>query len=346
MFHPTPIFTLVIPCHNEKQEVVRQCLQSVNTQQFFNFGELETIIVIDGNKEKRRELQDIDKEYPNLHITLKFTEENKGAGEARNVGIDAAKGMYIIFADCDDVFFTNLAFANMYKAVTENHAYPDYLWGRFLEEAHCAPKQNRPPELVPHQDQAVWSFAKMYKKEFLDKHKIRFLAGARIYEDTYFCGMCLGLSPVSVFIDDILYFWRWHDNSTIRRNSTSNYYKHHKDILTMNTALIRDLQQAVSDFELSQEVINRVNGMVLNLIADTFVACYTMEAEAKQLNPAMLKTVVQHSDIWLDDAKEDFNPLHAQMALIRALPQKAQNGIVFEEDFFAWYHRRQKQSKS
>ena len=92
----TKTLSIVIPCYND-WEYVDQAVNSALNQVYPN---LEVIIVDDGSNEKTKIL--LTKIEPK--ITKLITQENQGQSRARNVGIRASKGVYIITLDSDDFF--------------------------------------------------------------------------------------------------------------------------------------------------------------------------------------------------------------------------------------------------
>ena len=86
-------FSIIIPNYN-KGQYIRECLDSVFNQDIEK-DKYEVIVVEDGSTDNSLE---IIKEYP---VRL-FHTNRKRAGGARNVGIENAKGEYIIFLDSDD----------------------------------------------------------------------------------------------------------------------------------------------------------------------------------------------------------------------------------------------------
>jgi len=66
---------------------------------------LEHIIIDDGSTDNTlKVLKTLEKEYAHLKI---ITQNNSGAGVARNKGIELAKGKYIAFLDADDIWAKN-----------------------------------------------------------------------------------------------------------------------------------------------------------------------------------------------------------------------------------------------
>ena len=91
-------FSIIIPIYNSGYSIV-SCLDKIASQSFTDY---EVVIVNDGSKDNTLE---VINNYANSHSEINFniiTQKNAGAGAARNTGIDAAKGNYIVFVDADD----------------------------------------------------------------------------------------------------------------------------------------------------------------------------------------------------------------------------------------------------
>lgn len=89
--------SVIVPVYNTEQYVER-CINSVISQEFPNW---ELILVDDGSTDRSSGILDT---YPNRDTRIKVIHQcNRGPGIARNVGIQQAKGEYIVFIDSDDV---------------------------------------------------------------------------------------------------------------------------------------------------------------------------------------------------------------------------------------------------
>lgn len=94
--------SIIIPVYNVEQYVV-QCLQSV-ADQTWKDGEIECIIVDDcGTDHSMALVEEFISSYSGrIEFKVVRHEKNKGLSAARNTGMDAATGDYLIFIDSDD----------------------------------------------------------------------------------------------------------------------------------------------------------------------------------------------------------------------------------------------------
>ncbi len=90
------LITIVIPVYNV-EKYLDKCIESIVNQTYRN---LEIILVDDGSKDTSPQLCDSWQEK-DLRIKV-IHKKNEGAGIARNIGIENAKGRYICFFDSDD----------------------------------------------------------------------------------------------------------------------------------------------------------------------------------------------------------------------------------------------------
>ncbi|WP_037316573.1 glycosyltransferase family A protein [Salegentibacter sp. Hel_I_6] len=90
------IISIIIPCYNDAV-YIEEAVQSAISQ---TWGNKEIIVVDDGsNMETKRVLKELEPK-----IDLLITQENKGLSAARNIGIENAKGDFIVLLDSDDFF--------------------------------------------------------------------------------------------------------------------------------------------------------------------------------------------------------------------------------------------------
>jgi len=91
------ILSIIIPCYNSESYVNENINNLVKVSQD---NQIEIIIINDGSTDKTLEkLKYLKKKYENIIIV---NQENLGVSQARNNGLDIARGKYILFFDSDD----------------------------------------------------------------------------------------------------------------------------------------------------------------------------------------------------------------------------------------------------
>lgn len=101
--------SIIVPVYNA-EKFLRQCLESIQAQ---TLQDIEVILINDGSDDDSikicQEFVDKDARF------FLYTQENQGAGVARDNGISLAKGEYIGFVDSDD-WIEPETFEKMYSA--------------------------------------------------------------------------------------------------------------------------------------------------------------------------------------------------------------------------------------
>lgn len=89
-------YSVIIPVYNAAR-TLRRCLDSLVDQ---SFDDYELLLINDGSTDGS---DAICREYANVYPCIRyFAKENGGVSSARNLGLEQAKGEYILFVDSDD----------------------------------------------------------------------------------------------------------------------------------------------------------------------------------------------------------------------------------------------------
>lgn len=103
-----PQVSIIIPLYNKECQIAR-AIQSVRQQ---TFDDWQLIVVNDGSTDNGPE---IVKGFQDNRITL-IHQDNAGPGTARNTGLKASAGKYVVFLDADDEFmpdFLGISFGHL-----------------------------------------------------------------------------------------------------------------------------------------------------------------------------------------------------------------------------------------
>ena len=180
-----PDISIILPLYNAEQHLP-QCIESILAQRYENF---ELILVDDGSPDRCGEICD---NYAKKDARIRVIhQENAGVSAARNAGIDAARGRYVMFCDGDDWFENNWCEC-LHEAVK----------GEDVVMAVCGYKERKRGETSLRVfgkpdgklklsemfgvsiSGAPWN--KIYIREQIIKHNIRFPEGISYGEDARF----------------------------------------------------------------------------------------------------------------------------------------------------------------
>ncbi|MFW7431979.1 bifunctional glycosyltransferase/CDP-glycerol:glycerophosphate glycerophosphotransferase [Vagococcus carniphilus] len=248
----------VIAIYNVDEYIV-EALDSLLEQEVENI-DLEVIVVDDGSTD---ETPNILNEYQTQHSNIKVINVDRvGLGKARNVGIEASTGEYLIFMDGDDIIYPNAYYA-MLESALKNDA--DIVVGnvsRFdstrkfflsglhkkifsddLEGTHILNNK----QLI--YDTTAWN--KLFKASFFKENNLQFLEGM-LYEDIPCIMKAHLLSKKTNIILDYVYRWRLRDSATNRsitqnRHDTQNLLDRVKSVDCF-TEVVNELEISNSDF--------------------------------------------------------------------------------------------------
>lgn len=119
------LVSIIVPVYKVEQYLPR-CIDSILAQTYTNF---EVILVDDGSPDKCPQICD---DYAKKDKRIKVIHKaNAGVSEARNTGIDIAKGDFICFVDSDD--YVTPSYLELLITKQEKTG-ADIVFGRYFEE--------------------------------------------------------------------------------------------------------------------------------------------------------------------------------------------------------------------
>ena len=209
--------SIVVPCYNVAP-YVEECLESLVNQ---SLQDLEIICVNDGSTDATPALLDAwarrDGRIRVIH------RENGGQASARNVGMDTAAGEYVGFVDPDD-YVEHAMYARLVEESRRHGAdvtacgYTSFSDGdgSVLEELSWSPAAGVEKEVQSSMARAgsVWermdvvTCNKLYRRDFLNRHGLRFETSFRSMEDDVLWLMALAHASCLAVIPDRLYWYR------------------------------------------------------------------------------------------------------------------------------------------
>ena len=185
------------------EKYIKKCMKSLIDQ---TLKEIEIICVDDGSVDGTLEAL---KEYENLENVTVITQENAGAGAARNKGMSYAKGEYLSFLDADDIFEKDMLEVAYNKAVEDKADMVVFNSDQYYEETQEYKKADwtlryaKIPPYTPFKHRQMtdnvfkvfvgWAWDKLFLKEFVDRYALKFQE-QRTSNDMFFVFMATVLS--------------------------------------------------------------------------------------------------------------------------------------------------------
>lgn len=206
-------FSIIIP-HKNCPELLVQCVDSIPER-----DDIQIIVVDDNSDEGKKPVIS----RPGVEVILLDAENAKGAGRARNMGLEKATGKWILFSDSDDTFETeNLnRMLDKYQdseadIVFFNANRVDERTGEVLSQHLSKSKYERDAkqysDFMRYRSNVPW--AKMIRRELVEMNSIQF-SEVPAANDLFFSAVS-GYYAKQVLIDfTVIYDWKVRKSGSI-----------------------------------------------------------------------------------------------------------------------------------
>ena len=194
-------YSVIIPNYN-KEKYVKECLDSIFNQTLSK-DMYEVIVIDDGSTDNSLDI------IKNYDVKLLRT-NRKRAGGARNVGIDAAQGEYIIFVDSDDYLYSNEVFEKLDKIIDgKDIVFFDFEEDNFGKKRTILEDRNSIAEKL-EKTKHLGCTTKCFKRELIGT--TRFTENTA-YEDVNFTLECLCKCKSYDYLGSCFFTYRRVENS-------------------------------------------------------------------------------------------------------------------------------------
>lgn len=230
-----PQISVIIPVY-KVEKYLRQCVDSILSQ---TFKDLEIILVDDGSPDFCPEICD---EYAGKHDNIIVVhKENGGLGNARNTGLDNARGKYVCFIDSDDYLRVNTL--DYCFSLAENlHADEvRYMFHRFTDKDEIITKPLVPADEYviatgPHRLEPILeivasllhekglsaettasSCSALYRRSVIEENHIRFFSERELMSEDYIFNIDFGTHCKKIiYTSNEFYCYRINTSSLTR----------------------------------------------------------------------------------------------------------------------------------
>ena len=209
-------YSIIIP-HYDIPDLLMRCLKSIPVSEDIQ------VIVVDDNSPDADTYLDRYPELSRPYLEFIRTTKGGGAGYVRNVGLDHAKGKWLLFADADDLFVDDMYHIIQIYADSE----ADIVF--FKERSVLSTDINTSIQRLDYLNKNIdyyfntgsdklvrlrhcQPWGKMIKREFVEKHQFRFEEVE--FSNDYYFSMCTGYYAKRVDMSDqVLYIYTFREDS-------------------------------------------------------------------------------------------------------------------------------------
>lgn len=183
--------SIIVPVYNI-ESYLRLCLNSILKQSYKDF---EVILINDGSTDLSGE---ICNEFERIDYRVKVIHKNNsGVSAARNLGIKEASGKWITFVDGDDELVPE-ALSIIMNYAHDNYDLIEFAHSMVQDNKIITPNRKKEERIInknsfyiqlfnyPWYAYHGYIYAKLYKKDILDKYNIRFDEKIFYKEDSLF----------------------------------------------------------------------------------------------------------------------------------------------------------------
>ena len=206
---------ILVTQYKEPDEVVKPLLDSIELQVGVDKNDIRVIIVNDGSG-----IYLSDKLLNNYSYEIKYIKsEHGGISKARNNAMDAAEAQYVMFCDCDDMFFNMFGLRMIFEEINKLNEITgqlgfDVLNSPFEEEVGAGCQ-----EIEHHRKDSSFIHGKVYNLNFLRGENIRWKDDIYCHEDVYFNCLALNISENTTNTNTPFYLWRYRKGSITRSDN-------------------------------------------------------------------------------------------------------------------------------
>ena len=224
--------SVIVPIY-KVEKYLHRCVNSISTQTYKN---LEIILVDDGSPDNCPAICD---EYAASDARIKVIhKENGGLSDARNFGMDAATGKYILFVDSDDWIENNtveklvdiiereqvdfVRFNSVWDGRTEIPdgtpciSEPSRQLDLGLYDKEKIKREIYPRLLITHDlflGPVLSAWSSFYSREFIESNNLRFDKPVKYSEDSIFSARVVTKAKTFFVIEDCYYHYCFNSES-------------------------------------------------------------------------------------------------------------------------------------
>ena len=263
-------FSVIMPVFNV-EKYIRKSVDSVLNQTYQN---IEVLLVDDGSTDNCPKICD---DYAELDSRVRVIhKKNGGLSDARNFGIDAASGDYVVFLDSDDYWSSDTAlekaarklemeksdvmlFFFKYLFEDENNRITEYNSEFEKIEINMESKKTQLTELIKNNIYISSAWAKIIKRQLFKDNDLYFVKGVYSEDIEWSARLMMYASSFSV-LNESFYIY-------IQRGTSIAHSLRRKNIVDAKNNVMKALAMADSiDEELKEAFMNYISYQYITVL--------------------------------------------------------------------------------
>ena len=269
------LLSIIVPVYNV-EPFLRKCVHSLE-QQDLAAERYEVILVNDGSTDRSGELcTELARQYGNIKV---IGQENQGLSAARNTGMDAARGKYMMFVDSDDYIETNVI-GRVVEVAERSKAELCFFLAEAFNEHGSWPTDHQPfaynhvytgEYIMLHGMKVSSVWMNIYLSDFLRQIGLKFHKGL-INEDIDFNMMLYPLAHRILFTDILVYHYNCSFSypSLMRNKDVAK----HRQTLLSTVEIVNDIFRYCESAPVSKGIQRLYRRRMRSLLVSSVLSAY------------------------------------------------------------------------
>ncbi len=249
--------SIIVPVYNAER-YLQPCIESILSQTYESF---ELILIDDGSVDSSFAIcERYAEKDPRIKAVHKI---NEGVSIARNIGLDKARGEWVVFVDADDLLEKN-ALESLIACVERSQseialASTDVLTFEGCRKKYKSFEDCDKIDFLPIKHYALWGY--IFKRSLIEEKNIRFVPGLAYSEDRVFLYSLTCCCKTISMSSDVVYVYRKNLNSVCASGNGMRKFEQH----ILAASCLRKMKDEIKDDVRMISLLNKEIRHVISL---------------------------------------------------------------------------------
>ena len=291
------LVSIIVPVYNAEVDLDR-CLSSLISLEYMN--DYEVILVDDGSKDNSGKICDKYEEKYGLFKVVH--QKNAGVSTARNVGVEQARGKYIMFVDADDYLMPSAMQSIIYGTQTNcDLIIYDSFFDTGVRKIHSYPEIEKIKERQALSIDITYSmflklqnnepFSKLYLTRIIKETQVRFPVDVKLGEDLIFTLQFLERVQKVTYVPEAIYMHIDNISGLSKQNTSLK-------VIGDYDAMYNAMLSFVSKMNIEDRHYNEVIASILQSVTNYSGKLYTNGYSKNKITAAFKKCPWYNMILW------------------------------------------------